>query len=158
MSMNFYPPSDYQKKCQSLFDVYRQQVLSQLPNAKVEHIGASSITGAISKGDLDIFVGVPAAGFESSVTRLQTLEFKEKPDTLRTESLCMLEHLNQDIALQVVALGSEFECFLAFRNALNQSPKLVAQYNALKMSCEGLTHEAYREKKSAFIEQVLSLV
>ena len=86
-----------------------------LPHARVEHIGAPSIPYAVSKGDLDIFVGIEADEFESSVKQLSSLGFQEKVDTLRTAKLCMLESISQeDVSLQVVANGSEFECFLKF--------------------------------------------
>jgi GrpB-like predicted nucleotidyltransferase (UPF0157 family) len=61
------------------------------------------------------------------------------------------------VALQVVANGSEFECFLAFRDRLRASADLVEKYNTLKRSCEGWPQDKYREKKSAFIEYVLGL-
>ncbi|WP_371317042.1 GrpB family protein [Aeromonas sp. sia0103] len=50
-----------------------------LPKARVEHIGASSIPLAISKGDLDIFIGVESDELEAAVQLLTTLGFQEKP-------------------------------------------------------------------------------
>ncbi|CAM3686628.1 hypothetical protein VIAQ111709_07315 [Vibrio aquimaris] len=44
-----------------------------LPDAVIEHIGSSSIPNAISKGDLDILVGINASELEKAVTRLTTL-------------------------------------------------------------------------------------
>lgn len=94
---------------------------------------------------------------ESSVKRLISLSFKEKVDTLITGELCMLEStLAEDVAFQAVANGSEFECFLTFRDKLCSNEYLVQQYNELKKSCEGLSQEAYRSKKSEFIAQVLT--
>ena len=70
----------------------------------------------------------------------------------------MLESTSgDDVALQVVTNGSEFECFLRFRDKLRANPALVQQYNTLKMSCEGWSQEKYRGKKSTFIEHVLAL-
>jgi GrpB-like predicted nucleotidyltransferase (UPF0157 family) len=85
------------------------------------------------------------------------LGFKEKVDTLRTLELCMLESKSSDdVAFQLVANGSEFEFFLIFRDKLRANPSLVQQYNALKMSCEGLSQDDYRRKKSDFINHVLT--
>ena len=61
----------------------------------------------------------------------------------------------ENVAIQVVANGSEFEFFLIFRDKLRSNMSLVQQYNELKLSCEGLSQDAYRLKKSAFIDQVL---
>ena len=61
-----------------------------------------------------------------------------------------------DIAIQVVANGSEFEDFLTFRDQLRNNITLVRQYNDLKQACRGLKHTEYREKKYLFIERVLT--
>ncbi|MEZ9338368.1 GrpB family protein [Vibrio splendidus] len=154
--MKFYPAEQYQAACNELFIRYERDIKKLIPNARVEHVGASSIPFAVSKGDLDIFVGVELGELEDVIERLTTLGFNEKLDTLRTPELCMLESTSgDDVALQVVANGSEFECFLMFRDKLRANPALVQQYNTLKMSCEGWPQEEYRENKSDFIEHVL---
>ncbi|WP_215402810.1 GrpB family protein [Vibrio gigantis] len=156
--MKFYPAEQYQAACHEMFARYERDIKKLLPTARVEHVGASSIPLAVSKGDLDIFVGVELNELEDAAERLTLLGFKEKLDTLRTPELCMLESTSgDDVALQIVAHGSEFECFLTFRDKLRAAPALVEQYNALKMSCEGWSQEEYREKKSDFIEHVLEL-
>ncbi|MEZ8624957.1 GrpB family protein [Vibrio splendidus] len=156
--MKFYPAEQYQAACYELFIRYEREIKKLIPNARVEHVGASSIPSAVSKGDLDIFVGVELGELEDAIERLTTLGFNEKLDTLRTPELCMLESTSgDDVALQVVANGSEFECFLRFRDKLRANPALVEQYNTLKMSCEGWPQDEYREKKADFIEHVLEL-
>ncbi|MEZ8360483.1 GrpB family protein [Vibrio splendidus] len=156
--MKFYPAEQYQADCNELFVRYERDIKKLIPNARVEHVGASSIPSAVSKGDLDIFVGVELGELEDAIERLTTLGFSEKLDTLRTPELCMLESTSgDDVALQVVANGSEFECFLRFRDKLRANPALVEQYNTLKMSCEGWPQDEYREKKADFIEHVLEL-
>ena len=156
--MKFYPAEQYQAACNELFIRYERDIKKLIPNARVEHVGASSIPFAVSKGDLDIFVGVELGELEDVIERLTILGFNEKLDTLRTPELCMLESTSSDdVALQVVANGSEFECFLRFRDKLRANPELVQQYNTLKMSYEGWPQEEYREKKSAYIEHVLDL-
>lgn len=113
--MKFYSADRYQKICEDNYIHYNNLIKNLLPNARVEHIGASSIPLAISKGDLDIFVGVDSSDFEKAIQSLMTLDFREKKDTLRTTELCMLEsNKNDNVALQVVVNGSEFEFFCHF--------------------------------------------
>lgn len=155
-NMRFFNSEEYQAFNEKLFLRYKSKIEEVLPDVRVEHIGASAIPTAISKGDLDIFVGVEAFELERVVQLLVTLGFQEKVDTLRTPDLCMLEAIsNEEVAIQVVSNGSEFEFFLIFRDKLRSNMSLVQQYNELKLSCEGLSQDAYRLKKSAFIEQVL---
>ena len=155
--MRFFNPEEYQAFNEKLFLRYKSKIEEVLPDVRIEHIGASAIPTAISKGDLDIFVGVEAFELESVVQLLMSLGFQEKFDTLRTPELCMLKAIsNEEVAIQVVANGSEFEFFLIFRDKLRSNMSLVQQYNELKLSCEGLSQDAYRLKKSAFIEWVLA--
>lgn len=157
--MKFLIPEQYQPKCSELFDRIKFKIKNRLPHARVEHIGASSIPNAISKGDLDVFVGVRPTELEASVEILKQIGFREKLDTLRTAELCMLEERSgEDVALQVVANGSEFEFFITFRDKLRQNPDLIGRYNELKKHCEGFDQDAYRRMKSEFIVQVLALV
>ncbi|WP_311568495.1 GrpB family protein [Photobacterium arenosum] len=106
--MKFLSPDQYQKACHERFDYYLNQIRRLLPAARVEHVGASSVPGAISKGDLDILIGVDTHELEASARILLTLGFQEKKNTLRTAELCMLESTSEDVAFQVVSIGSEF--------------------------------------------------
>ena len=152
--MLFFQAQDYQPKCQQLFSSYKNQIIQLLPSALIEHIGASSIPHCVSKGDLDIYVAVD--NVEQAIGMIEQLGFKIKQDTLRTKQLCMLEsQRNEDVAIQLVEKGSSFEDFLHFRDKLRSNPKLVEQYNQMKLSCTGYTQEKYREVKSRFIEKVL---
>lgn len=153
--MKFYKENEYRRQCEDLFIAYKEQIHRLIPSARVEHIGSSAIPGSISKGDLDIFVGVDSHNHDESIKILTSLGFKEKENTLRTPELCMLERDDQDVALQVVANGSRFEYFIEFREKLIYSPKLLEKYNALKLSCQSLDPDEYRERKSKFIEQIL---
>lgn len=158
--LNFYPPEIYQLRCHQLFNDYAAHIRTYITQAEIEHIGASSVEGAWSKGDLDIYVAVPEAQFRNSIDLLcRHLNFQEKLDTLHTHDLCMLESLNHDdVAIQLVTQQSDWHLFLDFRNALRQSKILLEQYNLLKCRSTQLDMQTYREQKSQFIEQVLKNV
>ena len=156
--MKFYEAQNYQPSLRVLFERLRETLRAALPFAKIEHVGSSSIHGAISKGDLDIFVGVSKTEFSSAVKKLENLGFRPKEDTLRAESLCMFitsEDFGADVAIQLVELGSKFEYFIEFRDCLNSQPSLVEEYNSLKKDSEHLDSKEYRVKKSDFISKVL---
>lgn len=133
------------------------QVAAIVPQARIEHIGASSIPGAVSKGDLDICVLVPPQDHAPGVAALEAAGCSAKADTLRAPDLCMLlwPGATMHVALQVVASGSPFECFLHFRDALRADPALVAEYNRLKQRFAPEGVDRYREEKARFIAQVL---
>lgn len=156
--MEFVAQGRYLPNLARIFADLRCQRQSILPFARVEHIGSSSIPGAISKGDLDIFVGVPQSNFDETIRIVSAINFHEKADTLRTPSLCMMvtDKYLEDVAIQIVANDTEYECFLLFRDKMQSNPELVAEYNRLKTSCRGMSHDEYRQIKSAFIQTILN--
>ena len=155
--MKFLPPDAYQSRNATLFHNLQTRIRAALPHSRIEHVGASAVPGAYSKGDLDIFVGIPATEMETSISAIAGLGFSIKADTLRTPELCMLERIDDgtSVAIQLVGNGSKFEFFITFRDALIESPTLLARYNQLKESCTGMSEQDYRQRKTEFIEAAL---
>ncbi|MBD65417.1 MAG: hypothetical protein CME62_09425 [Halobacteriovoraceae bacterium] len=156
--MLFHEPQDYQDRLNELFKNVRSDVLKSISLSRFEHIGASSIKGSVSKGDLDIFVGVDENEFQHAREKLKEIGFSEKENTLRTDELCMMvtEKYNHDVALQVVVNGSEFEDFIVFRDFMISRPDLVEELNELKRKCRGLSADEYRSIKSKWVEKILN--
>lgn len=156
--MRLLDPLHYQPLANATFASVVEEISQKLPGARFEHVGASSIAGAISKGDLDICIVIPLSNHQYTVETLVALGFVVKADTLRTPHLCMLlsPRRDLDVALQVVAENSKFEFFMHFRDALRATPSLVEQYNELKRQFAPMGPDRYREEKAKFIEFVLS--
>jgi len=155
--MQLFQASEYQTRTWAVFTAVAEEVARLLPGARIEHVGASSIPGAVSKGDLDICVVVPAQQHAAAVSTLEAAGHVIKADTLRTPELCMLElpREDADVALQVIAQGSRFEFFMRFRDALRADPSLVEQYNQIKRDHAAMGAERYRDEKARFIAGVL---
>ena len=156
--MELLTASAYQGRTQEIADAAVAAISHVLTGVRIEHIGSSAIPGALSKGDIDLCVLVPAAQFEQALTVLEGLGYRQKIDTLRTDELCMLVSPREDIdlAVQLIVLGSVFEFFLVFRDALRGSPELVERYNRVKQDAAHLQENEYRAAKSRFIDEVLS--
>ena len=156
--MLFLEPEEYQEKVHSIFLRVREDLKEKIDITRFEHIGASSIKGLVSKGDLDIFLGVDKDRFEQEISNLKDSGFYEKQDTLRNDELCMMvtDKYRYDVAIQVVVNGSKFENFLKFRDLLNNRDDLVEELNALKRRCHGMTPVEYRLSKSKWIENVIN--
>ena len=152
-------PADYQPALAVLATRCLARLRLWLPQARLEEVGASSIPGAWSKGDLDLMAAVPATEFEARREALVAHGYVEKQGTLRTPELCMLEWREgpEAHALQLVAVGSEFEAlFLTLRDRLRASPALLAQYNAVKQAHRADSDADYRAAKALFIAAVLA--
>jgi len=148
---------EYSSHVEVLFTKLSRELRLVLPEARIEHIGSSSIPRSISKGDLDVFVGVDQVNFNDSLEKIKRIGFVEKVGTFRSNELCMLvtTKYDYDVAVQLVSNGSEFEDFLRFRNILRSSTDLVKQYNEVKLLAENLDENEYRKNKSDFIFHVL---
>jgi GrpB-like predicted nucleotidyltransferase (UPF0157 family) len=155
--MKLLNPSEYQPLARAVFESVSDELARLLPAARIEHVGASSIPGVLSKGDLDICVVVAACDHPGTVKALEASGYVVKVDTLRTPELCMLlsPRKDVDVALQVVAEGSQFESFMRFRDALRADPRLVGRYNHLKRNFADSEAGRYRDEKARFIEAVL---
>lgn len=155
--MNLLTPEQYQPAVARRFEEVAAILRRALPESRIEHVGASSIPGAISKGDLDICVIVPADRFDEARSVLEVIGYVEKEGTLQTPELRMLipRDAGENHAVQLVAAGSRFEFFITFRDALRADASLVSAYNQLKSRAASLGAEGYREAKSVFIERVL---
>lgn len=73
--MEFFHPEDYLKEATDTFHLIEKRLKAILPLATVEHIGSSAITGALSKGDLDVFdykidVGIQLVALESEFEKI----------------------------------------------------------------------------------------
>jgi GrpB-like predicted nucleotidyltransferase (UPF0157 family) len=156
--MIFFEASEYQDKVNILFEKVRSLLLKELPGLRIEHIGASSVPGAVSKGDLDVLVGVAQYDFYNIRLALEKLGFQEKLNTLRTENLCMLftEEFNHDVAIQLIVNGSEFENFITFRELLRSNKTILDKYNEIKRGASILGEDEYRALKSKWVEEILS--
>jgi GrpB-like predicted nucleotidyltransferase (UPF0157 family) len=111
------------------------------------------------RGDLDIYVGVYAEEFDQSVSILLGQGYTIKKNTFRSKELCMFEFLEQeiDVGIQLVDIKSRHINFLNFRDYLIKFEKFRDHYNHLKIISEGLSPLEYRNKKSKFINHILSL-
>ncbi len=157
--MKFLEPDLYQPVAAATYGAIADRLRAVLPNATIEHIGSSAIPGVISKGDLDVFVGVDAKDFSEAIGAIERLGFQIKRDTLRTEQLCPFVGANfpLEVGIQLVERGSRFEFFRRFRDQLNRDAVLRGRYNQLKYESTSLDESEYRVRKSAFIENILAV-
>jgi GrpB-like predicted nucleotidyltransferase (UPF0157 family) len=52
------PADDIQQAARAAYAEHRARIAEVLPNAEIEHVGATSVPGALTKGDVDLLVRV----------------------------------------------------------------------------------------------------
>ncbi|WP_265919060.1 GrpB family protein [Cupriavidus nantongensis] len=140
-----------------LFRALRRRLAAVLPtDAVIEHVGATSVSGCLTKGDLDICVQVSEETFAEADRVLGAL-YERNLGSVRTAGFSAFKHdeLRPPVGIQLVARGAPLDVFVRFRDCLRADPVLVDHYNALKRTYDGAAMSDYRAAKSAFIEQVL---
>ncbi len=141
-----------------MFDEQRSAVLALVPGAEVEHVGATAVPGALTKGDIDLLVRVRRPDFASAVEVLCGRYAIHQPHNW-TPTLASFKARHAGgpgVGIQLVVAGSDADGFFGpFRDALISSPALLAEYNQLKQRLDGLDYDRYTEQKGEFIERVL---
>lgn len=149
---------DIRELAEATFDEHRRAVLALVPCAEVEHVGATAVPGALTKGDVDLLVRVGEPEFPTAVEALRRRYAIHQPHnwTPTLASFKASGAAELEVGIQLVAEGSDADRFFGpFRDALMNTPALLAEYNQLKLRLDGLDYERYTEQKGQFIERVL---
>jgi GrpB-like predicted nucleotidyltransferase (UPF0157 family) len=146
------------EEAQRLFEVVSKLLTRVLPpTADVRHIGATAVPGCLTKGDLDIVVRVRIDQF-SDIDAMLASRFARNEGSIRSETFSAFEDASTrpHLGIQLVAINGPFDFFHLFIEALQRSPRLFEEYNALKSQYNGANMTLYRKAKDAFIEAALS--
>jgi GrpB-like predicted nucleotidyltransferase (UPF0157 family) len=138
---------------------HRRRIARLLPGAEIVHVGSTAVPGALTKGDVDLMVRVPANAFEPAVRALGSAYSVHQPEnwTPTYASFVDPESTDPPVGVQLVVAGSKDEAlFEPFVAALRGDPALLAEYNALKRRLDGSDYERYTREKGDFIERVLA--
>lgn len=150
--------NDARRAAERAFVVLRAELAALLPGADIQHVGSTSIPGALTKGDLDIAVHVAADRLDDADAVLAA-RFSRNEGNEHTREFASFKDDAADppLGVQLVVAGSGADTFVRFRDVLRADAALVAAYNALKQSFQGRAMDAYRIAKWAFIDHVLAL-
>jgi GrpB-like predicted nucleotidyltransferase (UPF0157 family) len=138
---------------------HRARIARLLPDADVVHVGATAIPGALTKGDLDLMVRVPAEAFDAAAMALGSAYSIHQPEnwTPTFASFVDPEATDPPVGVQLVAAGAPEEgIFEPFIARLRDDPAVLDEYNALKRRLDGSDYERYTREKGEFIERLLA--
>jgi GrpB-like predicted nucleotidyltransferase (UPF0157 family) len=146
-------PGRYQEVATAAYEDAELLLSSILPDARIEHVGASAIAGAYSRGGVDICVAVPRDAFDEALGVLREAGYVLRSQDEADDRWAALAapHGAVPLTLQLIESGSRHESLMAFRDALRGGPALLARYNALKIEAGPLGAAAYDGAKARFI-------
>jgi GrpB-like predicted nucleotidyltransferase (UPF0157 family) len=156
--LRFRPESELWPLVDRAFQRHSREIRTLAPSATVEHTGATSIPGSLTKGDVDLLVRVRESDFAAAVEALRGRYAVNQPDNWTATFASFSEEREGELPLgvQLVVAGSETEAsFVRLRRVLRSRPDLVEELNELKRRHEGGDPETYVREKQALYEAIL---
>jgi GrpB-like predicted nucleotidyltransferase (UPF0157 family) len=153
------PESELRESVAVALREHSRRIRARIPDLEIEHVGSTSIPGALTKGDLDLLVRVDAAGFTPTVVALRELYAVHQPENWTPTYTSLVDPSAADppVGVQVAVCASADDLLFApFRQALIDDPALLRAYNDLKLAHDGDDLERYTDVKGAFVERVLA--
>lgn len=153
------PEKDLRPAVAAAFSAHRDRIRRALPTAEIEHVGSTSIPGALTKGDLDLLVRVDDERFQPAAQALLALYEVHQPENWTSTYASFTDSQADDppVGVQLVVGGSPDDAlFGPFRRAMIGDPELLAAYNELKRRYDGKDYDTYTDAKGEFIERVLA--
>jgi len=149
---------EVRRAVRAAFGRHRARIAAALPAAEVEHIGATAVPGALTKGDLDLLVRVPRPEFAAAVAYLESLYEVNQPENWNGGFASFRELPEREVPVGVqlvVSGGIDDRMLISWRDRLLNDPEMLARYNDFKRRHTDVADDAYIEAKAEFIESVL---
>lgn len=130
-----------------------------LPDAEVHHIGATSIAGSVTKGDVDLLLRVKQSCFRATVEMLKNHFAIKQPENWTTYFASFGDDTSHELPLgvQVVVRESSADFLLFLRDYLRSHENALREYNRLKTAHAVEGPEGYWRAKNKFFEKLLAL-
>jgi GrpB-like predicted nucleotidyltransferase (UPF0157 family) len=151
-TVRFKPSEEFKDKTDSLFVEQKKILEAKFPFADIQHIGGTSVSGLLTKGDLDINVRVSAEDFKAVSEELKNLYKINQPENW-SNIYASFKDDSKELGVQVTVIGSGKDFFVVHRDELRKSPELVKRLNELKARFEGKDMSEYRTAKGQFLRK-----
>ena len=156
-SLTLRAASDLLPQVQRVLARVTPQLRRLLPNAEIDHIGATAIPGAITKGDIDLVVRIAPAAFQAAVEILSAhFGIKQRENWTPAFASFGDDHgYPLPLGIQLVAKNAEPDFLTFLRDHLIWNPAALAEYNLLKVQHAADGADGYWQAKHAFISKIL---
>ncbi len=148
-------PRHYQEVAIATYEDAELLLSSILPDARIEHVGASAVPGAYSRGGVDVCVAVPRGAFDEALGVLLEAGYvahDQHDDDDDRHAVFGAPHGDVAATLRLVESGSRHEALMQFRDALRGDGALLARWNAVRIEAAARGAAAYAEAKARFMD------
>jgi GrpB-like predicted nucleotidyltransferase (UPF0157 family) len=151
-NIHFYTSEEISPKAQRLFKNEKHRILSLFPDVQVEHVGATSVPGALTVGDLDIQIRVKKSELGLVSKELKNVYHENHPE-LWNEHFSLFhkkDHPAMPMSIMVTVIDTPYDEFYKIRDMFRSDGALLERYNALKRRYEGKSELEYKVAKRDF--------
>ena len=151
-------PRHYQEVATAAYEDTELLLTAILPDVRVEHVGASAVPGAYSRGGVDVCVAAPRDAFDEALGVLCEAGYvqRSQDDGDARRAVLAAPHGDVPVTLQLIESGCAHESLMRLRDLLRTDPALLARYNALKIEAGPRGAAAYADAKARFIVETLA--
>jgi GrpB-like predicted nucleotidyltransferase (UPF0157 family) len=148
------PGSAFINEARAILGAERARLAGLLDEFELVLVGGSSLPGALTKGDVDLHLRVPAGSFGRTVDVLRGIHQVVHPEIWQATLATFAVRAALPTGIAVTPVGSEHDVrFARSWRLLAADPGLVAAYNAMKLRYAGDDGE-YERHKSAFFDML----
>lgn len=150
-------PDQYRDAAAAAYEDAELLLASILPDARIEHVGATAVAGAHSRGDVDICVAVPRGAFDEALGVLVEAGClqRSQEDAADRHAALAMPTAPWPVMLQLIETGSGHESLMRVRDALRAHAALLGRLNAAKAGAAVQGEAAYATAKAQFFEALI---
>jgi uncharacterized protein len=154
----FQPEAVFRDRAAEIALVQSARIRTLLPHADVQHIGATSVKGALTKGDVDLVVLVERIDFNRSVAALRSIYEINQAENWTETFASFKDDSSFDLPFgaQLVVAGRDDFFFIRLQQRLSSDHAALEEYNALKRAHHGGDPNVYRQAKGTLIARLLA--
>ncbi|MFL6680700.1 MAG: GrpB family protein [Burkholderiaceae bacterium] len=147
-------PAHWQVAASAAYEDAELLLTSILPDARIEHVGATAVAGAHSPGGVDICVAVPREAFDEALGVLVEAGCvqRSQEDAADRHAALAMPAAPVPVTLQLIETGSAHESLMRVRDALRADASLLARLNAAKADAAAHGEAAYAAAKARFFD------
>jgi len=152
-------PRQHQEIATAAYEDAELLLSSILPDARIEHVGATAVAGAYSRGGVDVCVAVAPGAFDEALSVLCEAGYVSRPQAQEPEGAdrhaeLAAPHGDVSVTLHLVESGSRHESLMRLRDVLRADPVLLSRLNAAKIDAAPRGGAAYADAKARFFADV----
>jgi GrpB-like predicted nucleotidyltransferase (UPF0157 family) len=147
-------PSRWQAAASAAYEDAELLLTSILPDARIEHVGATAVAGAHSPGGVDVCVAVPRDAFDEALGVLVEAGClqRSQEDAADRHAALAMPSTPVPVMLQLIETGSRHESLMRVRDALRADAALLARLDAAKADAAPQGQAAYAAAKARFFD------